>query len=129
MKFLKLLGINLALIYFSIKTTIIYFIILVDYYSKSVELKNLKKNRTSQNVIDNCKEIFSRQGIPKIFFTDNRPQFVFQEFKKFSKIWEFDYKTSPRYPQSYGLVERTTQTIKNLLKKAEEEEKDIKLLL
>ena len=34
--------------------------------------------------------------------------------------WDFDHVTSsPRYPQSNGLVEKTVQTIKRILKKAQ----------
>lgn len=100
------------------------YLIIVDYYSKYVEIKNLKDNTVSNNVINCFKEIFSRQGIPKILVTDNGPQFISKEFKDFSKEWEFKHVTSsPRYPQSNGQVERTVQTIKNILTKTEEEGK------
>lgn len=106
------------------------YLILVDYYSKFIELINLKSDTTSRNIIYHLKQIFSRQGIPKILMSDNGPQFVAEEFKIFSKNWEFIHiNSSPRYPQSNGQVERTIQTVKNVMKKTLEEGNDEYLAL
>lgn len=41
-----------------------------------------------------------------------------EEFKQFAKCYKFNHKTSsPRYAKSNGLVERTVQTVKTILKK------------
>ena len=60
---------------------------------------------------------------------DNMP-FQSQEFLTFSHAWGFKTTTSsPNYPQSNGLVERTIQTIKSIFKNADYEIKDPYLLL
>ena len=71
------------------------------------------------------KSVFARHGIPRILFTDNGPQFTAKSFKNFTVDWEIQHITSsPLYPQSNGQVERTVQTVKNLLKKARDSQED-----
>ena len=51
--------------------------------------------------------------------SDNDLPFSSADFADFAKEWDFKHNpSSPRYPQSNGLVERTVQTIKSLLDKA-----------
>ena len=65
---------------------------------------------------------FARFGIPEIVISDNGPQFSAEEFADFSRNWDFKHVTSsPGYPQSNGLAERTVQTVKRLLTKAQED--------
>lgn len=95
------------------------YLIVVDYYSKFIEISNLNMNTTSSNVITNLKSIFSRQGIPKELCSDSGPQFTSSEFKTFANSWDFKHTlSSPHHHQSNGMVERTIQTIKNILKKS-----------
>ena len=55
---------------------------------------------------------------------------VSQEFKQFAFEWEFTHKTSsPRSPRSNGQAERCIQTVKNLLKKADESNGDPNIAL
>lgn len=56
------------------------YIILCDYYSNFFEMKQLNKT-TSTSVIKFLKENFARYGIPKLFISDNGPQFSSVEFK------------------------------------------------
>ena len=49
----------------------------------------------------------------------NGPEFAFSEYKQSAKDWDFDHDTSsPEYPQSNGLIERTIHKVKLTLKKA-----------
>ncbi|XP_069109439.1 uncharacterized protein [Argopecten irradians] len=76
------------------------------------------------------KSIFARHGIPEIVFSDNGPQFSSRTFADFATEWGFEHRTSsPKYPQSNGQAERCVQTIKNLMKKAEDSKIDMSLAL
>ena len=76
---------------------------------------------TSPQTITAFKSVFARHGIPSELFTDNGPQLSSYAFKKFATEWDFVHTTSgPSYPQSNGQAERCVQTVKNLLKKADE---------
>ncbi|CAI6377683.1 unnamed protein product [Macrosiphum euphorbiae] len=104
------------------------YLVIVDYYSKWFDLIKLKY-KTASEIIKKSKQIFSTHGIPKTFIADNMP-FNSSEFITFSKTWNFTVVTSsPHYPQSNGLAERTVQTSKKLLKKALEEGCDVEAML
>ncbi|XP_044748562.1 uncharacterized protein K02A2.6-like [Coccinella septempunctata] len=106
------------------------FLLVVDYYTKWVELIKLEHNAHSISVVNILKTLFGRFGIPAVIISDGGPQFSSLAFNNFSKKWGFKHIfTSAQYPQSNGMVERTKQTIKKLLRKAREEDKDIELVL
>ena len=94
------------------------YLIVVDYFSRYPEVTKLTST-TSDKVINVLKSIFARHGIPSVLVTDNGPQFSSYEFKKFASIYSFKHITSsPRYPQSNGLMERAVGTAKGLLQNA-----------
>ena len=49
------------------------YLIIVDYYSRFIEITKLAKT-TAEALIQHCKNIFSRHGIPKEVATDNGSQ-------------------------------------------------------
>lgn len=101
----------------------LYFL-LVDYYSKYIEIAKLKSYKASE-IIVHLKSIFARHGIPSQLMSDNGPPFNSAEFKDFANEWKFDHTTSsPYYPKSNGLVERSIQTFKKLLTKCHETNTD-----
>ena len=72
---------------------------------------------TSTAIIKALKSVFSRHRVPSVFMSDNGPQFVSKDMKEFASLYGFDILTSsPRYPQSNGLAERTIKTVKMMLK-------------
>ena len=74
---------------------------------------------TSRSKITALKSIFSRYGVPATLFSDNGPQFSSADMEEFLKLYSFNHVTSsPHYPQSNGMVERTVKTVKQLLKSA-----------
>ena len=100
------------------------YLLVVDYYSKYVEIAKLQ-SKTSDSVVYAMKEMFARHGIPENIVADNMP-FNSMMFKDFCRNWEIGLKTSsPRYPKSNGLAERNIQTVKRLLVKSVESNQDI----
>lgn len=94
------------------------YIVVVDYYSKWIELKQLRRKQAS-DVNSNLLEIFSRNGIPRVIIADNMP-FSSLECREFAKSLDFRFETSsPHYPKSNGLAERGVQICKDILKKTE----------
>ena len=60
------------------------YIVLVDYYSDFVEVQEVA-DTTSPTIIKFLKEQFSRHGIPDVIVSDNGPQLVSQEFRRFAE--------------------------------------------
>lgn len=64
---------------------------------------------------------FARHGIPDICVSDNGPQFVADEYKKFSKKWKFEsVMISPRYPKRIGKAKNGFGAAQRLMKKAKD---------
>ena len=100
------------------------YLIVVDYYSRYFELERMSTT-TSSAIINKLKAIFARHGIPEKLVSDNGPQFSAQEFAHFANEWDFRHITSsPTYPQSNGLVEKSVQIAKQLLKKSKSDNRD-----
>ena len=94
------------------------YLIVFDFYSRYFEVAVLSAT-TSADVIHHMKSFFSRHGIPKSILTDNGSEFTSYSFAQFFEVWKINHKTSsPLYPQSNGLAEKTVQTAKRLLTKA-----------
>ena len=73
--------------------------------------------------------MFALHGIPERLIADNMSSSSLK-FKNFASEWEIEVVTSsPHHPKSNGLVERNVQTIKQLLKKADESKQDAFLAL
>ena len=104
------------------------YLLVVDYFSKYPEVARLS-SKNSEAVIMAMKDMFARHGIPERLIADNMP-FNSVKFKDFASKWEIEVVTSsPHYPRSNGLVERNVQTVKQLLRKADESKQDAFLAL
>ena len=96
------------------------YLIIVDYYSKFIEIAQLDKT-TVEAVIQHCNNIFSRHSIPKEVVLDNASQFDSNVFRKFSKEYQLCHVTSsPYYPRSNGEAEQGVKIVKALLKTGDE---------
>ena len=94
------------------------YLITVDYYSRFFEIDELQ-TATSASIIRKLSVHFARHGIPEIVFSDNGTNFTSLEFQNFARTWDFKHDiSSPEFPQSYGLAERSVQTAKNIITKA-----------
>ncbi|KAL9985366.1 hypothetical protein ACROYT_G007760 [Oculina patagonica] len=102
------------------------YLIVIDYFSRYVEVAAMQKTTKSSEVIRALKSIFARHGTPEQVQSDNGPQFDSAEFSYFAKEWGFKHTTSsPRFPQSNGEVERGVRTVKNLLTKEKDPAKGL----
>ncbi|XP_052752398.1 uncharacterized protein K02A2.6-like [Galleria mellonella] len=106
------------------------YLVVIDYYSKYIELALLNTGSSAKHVILHFKSIFARHGIPLKLFTDNGPPFDSMEFKEFCTNWDISHSTSsPNFPQSNGQVESAVKIVKNILRKSDEENVDPYLAL
>ena len=102
------------------------YLIVVDYFSRYIEVAAMQKTTKSHEVIRALKAIFARHGIPEEVRSDNGPQYASAEFTHFAKEWGFKHTTSsPRFPQSNGEAERAVETTKSLLKKEKDPSKGL----
>ena len=96
----------------------ISYLLVVDYYSQYIEVQKLTST-TSSAIITALKAVFSRHGIPSVLVSDNGPQYVSEEMKSFATAYGFSHITSsPHYPKSNGLAERSVRTVKSILSKS-----------
>ena len=96
------------------------YLLVVDYFSRFVEVQRLHST-TSSAIITALKAIFARYGVPAFLVSDNGPQYVSQEMKDFASKYGFVQVTSsPHYPRSNGLAERTVRTVKALFSKSKD---------
>ena len=111
---------------YSKRTNFSYWITTRSNFFEVIKLTSTK----TPTIIKHSKTTFSRHGIPDILVSDNGPQFDNAEFARFVKEWNFFHKTSsPYYPESNGLAERTIQTLKKVLKKARKDGTDPNLAI
>ncbi len=100
--------------YVNICGTFYYLISVLDGCSRYLVHWELRKSMTEADVeitLQRALEKFSNAR-PRII-TDNGPQFIANDFKKFIKLSGMTHvRTSPYYPQSNGKIERWHQTIK-----------------
>ena len=94
------------------------YMIRVDYYSNFWEIDRLTST-TSSAVVLKLKNHFARYGYPDRLISENGPQFVSSEFRKFANDWDFEHRTSSAgNSKANGKVESAVKTAKNLLRKA-----------
>ena len=97
------------------------YLLVIDCFSRNIQLAHLQSSASSETVIAHCKSIFARHGIPEVVQSDNGPQFASHKFARLATDYRFTQETSsPHYPKVNGESERSVQTVKNFLLKAED---------
>ena len=92
------------------------FLVTRDYFSRYIDLTYLPEIN-SKTVIAKMKNIFAHHGVPELLVTDNGPQFVSSDFRKFAQDWNFTHQTtSPHFPQANGAAESAVKVAKDMLK-------------
>ncbi|RXN12166.1 putative protein K02A2.6-like protein [Labeo rohita] len=95
--------------------------VVVDYYSRYYEY-GILKSTTADKVIDCLEEVFSRHGLPCTIRSDCGPQFMSTQFQQFCETNGIQHvKTTPRWAQANGEVERQNASILKRIRIAQAE--------
>lgn len=101
-------------------------LVVVDYYSRYYET-DVVRTVTSQQTINRLEAIFARHGLPEVLTSDNRPNFVSEEFKAYLKESGIKHRrVTAKWAQANGKVERQNSSILKRLRLAHAEGKDWK---
>ncbi|XP_067931100.1 uncharacterized protein [Watersipora subatra] len=83
-----------------------------------ITVHELQDSFNTSAVIKILEEFFCTLGAPNTMISDNGPQFVSEERKKFFRKWDIEHITSaPRFPRSNGAAKRAVRTVKGLMNK------------
>ena len=89
------------------------YLIMVDAYSKWIEVQEMGSNTTASKTIEVMRRIFSYHGLPQRLVTDSGPQFRSSEFQDFMKVNGIKHQLTPPYhPSSNGQAERMVKVFK-----------------
>ena len=105
------------------KQGFIHLMVVVDHFSKWVELFPLRKV-TARAVLEKLQDVFCRFGFPERLITDNASYFTARVFGATCRSLGIDHcTTSPYHPQS-NLTERVNRTLKPMLAAFAESQRD-----
>ncbi|XP_062710558.1 uncharacterized protein K02A2.6-like isoform X1 [Aedes albopictus] len=94
------------------------FLLVVDSYTKWLELEHMAYGTDAKKVIKIFLKIFARFGLPDVLVTDGGPPFNSELFVKFFEKQGITVMKSPPYhPESNGQAERMVRLIKDVFKK------------
>jgi transposase InsO family protein len=100
--------------YVNVGGTFYYICCVLDGCSRSIlawDIKAAMKTEDIQLIIQKALE--AHPGVTPRIITDNGPQFIATEFRKFVRFCSMTHvRTSPFYPQSNGKIERFHQSLK-----------------
>ena len=93
------------------------YLLVTDYHSKLYLVEKMHST-TSSSISNKYAHCFSMFGPPLEIVTDNGSQYVGQPYEDmWSKCNIKHNTTSPRYPQSNGLIERQVRTVNGFIQK------------
>lgn len=99
---------------------------MVDYYSRYYEYEILQST-TTDKVIDSLENIFSRHGLPITIRSDCGPQFISLQFQAYCEDNGIQHvKTTPKWAQANGEVERQNASLMKRIRIAQSEGLDWK---
>ena len=92
---------------------------MADYFSKFPYMFPVASTHHFKT-ISHLWELFAAEGIPAIVMSDNGPPFNGDEFRQFSRDFDFIHTTSsPHFHQSNGFIESMVKKVKNTYKKTD----------
>ena len=93
------------------------YLLVTDYHSKFY-LAEKMHSTASIAIANNSAQWFSMFGPPLEIVTENGPHYIGQPYEAVCSKWNIKHTTtSPRCPQSNGLVERQVRTVKGVIQK------------
>lgn len=110
-----MLGIDLMGPFPKSKKGNIYLLVVVDYFTKWVELFPLRDSKTPRICRILKDEIFNRWGVPKYILSDRGPQFLSQLLVDLCKNWGVTQKLTTSYHPQTNLTERVNKTLKTMM--------------
>ncbi|XP_058457114.1 uncharacterized protein K02A2.6-like [Malaya genurostris] len=94
------------------------FLLIVDSYSKWIEIEWMKHGTDSRKVLKKFVGVFARFGLPDVVVTDGGPPFNSCDFITFLERQGVKVLKSPPYnPPSNGQAERSVRIVKDVLKR------------
>ncbi|XP_064468972.1 uncharacterized protein K02A2.6-like [Ornithodoros turicata] len=95
-----------------------HYLIVIDSFSKWPDVRTMTTT-TADKTIDTLRDIFTQNGLPEVFVTDNGPPFTSQQFRKFLEDQGIHHVLTPPYhPKSNGLAENFVRTFKTALRRS-----------
>lgn len=93
------------------------FLVVVDAYTKWVEVYNMKCSTSTSATIERLYDFMSRFGIPHTLVSDNGTSLTSHEFEAFCRVNGISHVTSPTYhPASNGQAESYVKIVKKGIK-------------
>lgn len=92
-----------------------YLLVVVDYYTKWVEVFPLRDSKTPKIVRILTQEIFTRWGTPKYLVSDRGAQFTSAMLSGICKNWGVIQKLTTSYHPQTNLTERMNRTLKTMM--------------
>jgi len=92
-----------------------HILVIVDHFSKWVELFPIKDTKAQTIIPVLEKEIFCRWGSPKSMLSDNATYFRGKDFQNMCKVWGIHHKFTTPYHPSGNICERVNRNIRAIL--------------
>ena len=91
--------------------------VILDAYSKWAEVQMMGSNTQTTRTIEVLRGIFASYGLPEQLVSDNGPQFVSEEFRRFTREYGIKHiRSAPYHPATNGAAERFMQKFKMAMK-------------
>lgn len=101
-------------------------LVVIDYYSRYYEY-DILQSTTAEKVINSLENIFSRHGLPISIRSDCGPQYMSAQFQAFCQENGIEHvKTTPKWAQANGEVERQNSSLMKRIRIAQSEGLDWK---
>ena len=96
-------------------------LVVIDSFSKWLEVIDMNQDTTSAKLIRKMKILFATYGLPGVVCSDNGPQLVSEEYKKFlAGLGVRRVSIAPWSPKSNGQAESAVKVFKHAMEKNED---------